>query len=212
MQSRGALGTGSPTVTVIGREQAEVGLEYVTVGNRVPGDYFITSGCGESDITVHAGSYHLALQQAGIEMCNIITYSSILPGIAREVPKPPELTHGAVMETIMGTATAEAGRLATAGIMLGWLYDKAGGRRYGGLVCEYNGHDPEEQATAQLQASLEELYTAGYAGRFFMEEKQVIVRSFVPRKRFGTVLVALCFVSYLWPLIGRERASLLEMR
>ena len=52
------------------------------IGCRIPKDFFITKGVGESDITVHAGSYHLALRQAGIEMCNIMTYSSILPGVA----------------------------------------------------------------------------------------------------------------------------------
>jgi hypothetical protein len=31
-------------------------------GNRIPVNYFITSGKGESDIAVHAGSYHLALK------------------------------------------------------------------------------------------------------------------------------------------------------
>lgn len=31
------------------------------VGNRIPYEFFICSGSGESDITVHAGSFHLAL-------------------------------------------------------------------------------------------------------------------------------------------------------
>ena len=43
-------------------------------GNRIPRDYFVTSGVGESDITVHAGSYHLALRAAGIEMANQLVY------------------------------------------------------------------------------------------------------------------------------------------
>lgn len=85
------------------------------VGNRIPRDYFVTSGIGESDITIHAGSYHLALKNAGIEMCNIITYSSILPGIAREIEKPRGLTHGSVMESIMAVSTAEKGGRATWG-------------------------------------------------------------------------------------------------
>ena len=53
----------------------------ILIGNRIPKDFFITKGKGESDITVHAGSYHLALKDANIEMCNIMTYSSILPKI-----------------------------------------------------------------------------------------------------------------------------------
>ncbi|MFW6371856.1 MAG: pyruvoyl-dependent arginine decarboxylase, partial [Bacteroidota bacterium] len=60
----------------------------LVIGNRIPKDYFITSGTGESDIAVHAGSYHLALKKAGIEMANIMTYSSILPQIANKTSRP----------------------------------------------------------------------------------------------------------------------------
>ena len=73
----------------------------ILIGCRVPKDYFVTKGHGESDITVHAGSYHLALKACDIEMCNIMTYSSILPKIANEIPRPKTLLHGQVMETIM---------------------------------------------------------------------------------------------------------------
>ena len=48
-------------------------LQGIVVGNRIPKDYFVTKGHGESDITVHAGSYHLALKQANIETFNIMT-------------------------------------------------------------------------------------------------------------------------------------------
>ena len=46
-------------------------MDHVVIGNRIPKDYFITKGTGESNIAVHAGSYHLALKAAGIEMANI---------------------------------------------------------------------------------------------------------------------------------------------
>ena len=51
----------------------------IIAGNRIPKDFFITGGIGQSDITVHAGSYHLALREAGIEPYNIMVYSSKLP-------------------------------------------------------------------------------------------------------------------------------------
>ena len=44
----------------------------LVVGNRIPKDYFVTSGIGESEITIHAGSYHVALRDAGIEKQNIM--------------------------------------------------------------------------------------------------------------------------------------------
>jgi arginine decarboxylase len=99
----------------------------LVVGNRIPRDYFIAKGSGQSDIAIHAGSFHLALLDAGISICNIMTYSSILPSIAREVERP-KLRHGSVMETIMAVAHATSEQFAVAGIIYGWLYDKQTGR------------------------------------------------------------------------------------
>ncbi len=174
----------------------------IAIGNRIPKDYFITRGKGQSDITVHAGSYHLALLEAGIEMCNIMTYSSILPSIARKVEKTGKLVHGSVMETIMAVANSENGVRATAGIIYGWLYDRITGERYGGLVCEYNGDKEEADAESQLRASLRELYENGYSERFDMDDITLISESFIPEKKYGTAVVALCFLNYLIPLAG----------
>lgn len=171
------------------------------IGNRVPKDFFITSGVGESNITIHAGSFHLALKDAGIEMCNVMQYSSILPAIANEIERPKELLHGSVMETIMATRSSEKGQLATVGIIFGWLYDKVTGKKYGGLVCEYNSNDSEKDAIKSLRSSLNELYTNGFDDKFDLRDVKVISKSFTPKKKFGTAIVALCFTSYEYPLI-----------
>ena len=96
----------------------------IIAGMRVPKTFFVTEGIGESDIAVHAGSYHLALKDAGIEMCNIMTYSSILPKIANEIKRPEKLIHGSVMETIMAVENVNKGKRGTVGIIFGWLYNK----------------------------------------------------------------------------------------
>ena len=36
------------------------------VGNLIPHTFFVTKGSGESDLELHAGSYHMALYDAGI--------------------------------------------------------------------------------------------------------------------------------------------------
>lgn len=156
---------------------------------------------GQSDITVHAGSYHLALKDAGIEMCNIMAYSSILPKIANEIQKPSELEHGSVMETISAVSTCEKSERATASIIFGWLYDKKTGEKYGGLVCEYNGSKTLEDAEAELRMSLNELYTNGFDDKFELREITINSKSIEPEKNFGTALVALCFVNYEVPII-----------
>ncbi|MHA2367018.1 MAG: pyruvoyl-dependent arginine decarboxylase, partial [Candidatus Hodarchaeales archaeon] len=73
----------------------------LVIGNKIPKDFFITSGYGESDICIHAGSYHLALKNAGIEKANILNYSSVLPSIANHIENPGSINYGSVMETIM---------------------------------------------------------------------------------------------------------------
>jgi arginine decarboxylase len=175
-------------------------LKGVLIGNRIPKDYFITQGYGESDITIHAGSYHLALKHAGIEMSNIMTYSSILPGIANEIVRPENLGHGAVMETIMAVSNGKKGEELSAGIIYGWLTDRDTGKRYGGLVCEHNGNYYESELKHRLQASLHELYYNGFEENYQLGETRMITQSFVPRKKFGTAIVALCFTNYLIPV------------
>lgn len=177
------------------------------IGNRRPRDFFRTAGVGESDITVHAGSYHLALLDAGIEMANIMTYSSILPATAREVAKPDRalFAHGEVMETITASATCGAGGTAVAGITFGWLYAEDGDCR-GGLVCEFNGADGEvpDDVPSHLGDMLDELHTHGYA-HLELRDRTTLVRSISPSKRFGTALVALCFLNYDIPVLEGAR-------
>lgn len=173
----------------------------VNIGNRIPKDYFITTGSGESNITIHAGSYHLALKDAGIEQYNIISYSSILPGIAKEIPIPKMQHHGSVMETISAVANSKKGKRATAGIIFGWLYNKKSKKRYGGLVCEYNGSCTEKKAEESLRSSLKELYKNGFSENYDLKEIKIITKSTVPKKNYGTAIVAICFTSYVVPIL-----------
>lgn len=181
--------------------QSMVEKSSILIGNRVPKDFFVTSGTGESDITIHAGSYHLALLNANIEHLNIMTYSSILPGIANKTNyNPRKIPHGAVLETICACRSVEKGQRATAAIIWGWLYDKKTGEKYGGLVCEYSDTGTECEAKTSLELSLNELYTNGYSEKYELKDIEFVSRSIVAQKKYGTALVALGFVSYEVPL------------
>lgn len=172
----------------------------ILIGNRVPRQYFVTSGKGESDITVHAGSYHLALRDAEIESANHIGYSSILPADAQEVlPRPYEIVHGEVMESITATATCQYGDTATAGLTWGWLYDRDG-KRHGGLVCEYGGSLSEQETKGHLAEMLAELHANGYQD-FALRDITVRTETVTPIKMYGTALVAICFISYEIPVV-----------
>jgi arginine decarboxylase len=181
-------------------------LENIIVGNRIPFHYFVTKGSGSSDLTIHAGSYHLALKAAGIEQSNIMTYSSILPSIATEIPRPGSFVHGAVMESILSVCTVNKGERATAGIIYGWLLDKKFPQiRYGGLVCEIYGDYSEEGIRNKLTLSLDELYFNGYSDDWQLGDPNFIIESFVSPKQYGTALAAICFVDYQEPVINPEK-------
>jgi arginine decarboxylase len=176
------------------------------IGCRIPHDYFVTKGVGESDITIHAGSYHLALKNAGIEMYNIMTYSSIMPKIANEIkkPDPSAIIHGSVMECIMAVAHSQKGKKATAGIIYGWLYDKVTGEKFGGLVCEHNGDYSLEEINKKLNASISELYYNGFSEKYDLRDIRVITDTISPEKRYGTALVSICFTNYVYPVINEQ--------
>lgn len=171
------------------------------LGNRIPHEFFITKGSGESDITIHAGSFHLALCNAGIGMKNIITYSSVLPAEARQIAMPERMKQGDVMEVIMATGHCRKGERITAGMAVAWLTNPGSGERVGGLVCELSGNYPVEEIQEKLRESMQEIYRHGYVA-YSLGELQLITESFVPHKQFGTALVALCFNSYLYPVIN----------
>ena len=179
----------------------------ILVGNRIPYQYFETSGTGESDIAIHAGSYHLALQNATIGQCNIMTYSSILPGVAEKVESPETLKQGAVLEAIMSVCHANKGEIATAGIICGWLIDQKTGKKHGGLVCEHAGNYDEPEIKQKLTASLDELFESGYADQYNMKDIDLLVETLIPVKKYGTALVALCFTSYYYPIIPDQALS-----
>jgi len=91
------------------------------------------------------------------------------------------------------------------GLSMAWLREKKTGFRYGGLVCEHSGNYNEAELERLLHLSLEELYTNGFEEDYTLNDVSIIKRSFVPLKTYGTVLVALCFTSYFYPIIEAIR-------
>ncbi len=178
--------------------------EHIVVGCRVPRSFFVATGTGQSNHDIHAGSYHLALRAAGVENYNHMRYSSILPGIAREVPKPATYTHGAVLETIAAQCDSTAGEIATAGIVYSWLIDPKTDHKYGGLVCERAAHLPEEDVKRLLETSLQEIYEDGYS-QYQLSTPRFIMSSFTPEKKHGTALAIIGFVDYVFPLVDRRK-------
>ena len=169
------------------------GKMVIRIGQRIPQSFFVAQGHGESDLAVHAGSFHMALRDAGIEMFNIMEYSSILPEGCREVPPPKNKVHGAVLECIMSKVTVGRGETGCAGIGYGFLRGPTG-LLHGGLVVERTG-GPEDIHDRCVE-SLRELWRNGY-DEYELSMVRVLASSVTPKLAHGTALVALCFVDYL---------------
>jgi arginine decarboxylase len=179
---------------------------YCEIGCRIPKDYFWVIGWGESDVGIETGSYDAALHMAGIENCNVMLYTSVLPPEAVELPELPNIHHGSVLEGIIAVQhTDKPGTQITAGLLLAKVYHVSNGSYLGGFACEYAGYDSVEQAEANLQEAMHQLFARRYPSRFYrLEFGKTVVRTFTPKKSFGTVLVGIGFASYLVPILESE--------
>jgi arginine decarboxylase len=175
---------------------------YLEIGCRIPKDYFWVIGWGESDVGIETGSYDAALTMAGIENYNVVLYTSVLPPEAVELEHLPEIHHGSVLEGIMAVQhTDKPGTRITAGLLLAKVYRKSGSY-LGGFACEYSANGSVEEAEANLHEAMEGLFKRRYSHAMYrLEFGKSVVRTFTPKKAFGTVLVGIGFSSYISPVL-----------
>ena len=159
------------------------------VGNLIPHTFFVTKGSGESDLELHAGSYHMALYDAGISDFNIMVYSSVLPATAHiasmdEIDLPP---FGSELKTILAVSHGQQDEFVSAGIVYAWMYaDENFDQKVGGLVCEVSGRYRIEELEARLIRVINDLHQKTYS-QYYLE------------KRYGTALAGLCFIDFQLP-------------
>jgi arginine decarboxylase len=183
----------------------KIGSNYLEIGCRIPKDYFWVIGWGESDVGIETGSYDAALTMAGIENFNVMLYTSVLPPEAVELPHLPAIHHGSVLEGIIAMQHTECpGKRITAGILLARVFRKSGSY-LGGFACEYAGHGTVEQAEANLHEAMNGLFARRYSSSLHrLELGKSVVRTFTPKRAFGTVLVGIGFSSYLSPVLKTD--------
>ena len=175
------------------------------VGNLIPNTFFITKGSGESDLEKHAGSYHMALFDAGISDFNIMTYSSVIPATAHlvtmdEIDLPP---FGSEMKTIMAVSHGYQDEFVSAGVVYAWMYkDENFDEKVGGLVCEVSGRYRIEELESRLIRVINDLHQKTYS-QYFLGELNFITEGIAIEKRYGTALAALCFIDFLQPVIEK---------
>tara|TARA_Y100000310_G_C20685859_1_gene818931 strand:- start:1254 stop:1841 length:588 start_codon:yes stop_codon:yes gene_type:complete len=174
-------------------------MNKMVVGSRVPRKYFITSGQGESNYSNSPGSFHLALNDAGIGGTNLVGYSSVLPADLGKVDLPGYIRHGSVLEGIFAIAHGRVGETVTAGIAYGGLHGDEG--LVGSIAAEYGGNLDPGDAREFLVSSLREMHGGCYPD-LRMGSWETITSSFRPKKPYGSAVVAIGFTEFEVPIIG----------
>ena len=181
------------------------------VGTRIPSAYFMTTGVGDTDLghgvdPWETGSYDLALLEAKIENFNVIQYTSVLPPEAKEIPIEEAqrfFHHGAVLEVIMANINGHKGDHLCAGIGRIQVRRKSDGVHIGGFAAEYEGHAKAEMAKGVLHESLTGIFSRRYSpDEYECFDEKFTIRDCVVKNRWGTVIAAIGFVSYILPAIN----------
>lgn len=163
--------------------------------NRIPHEYFITKGCGESEYEIHAGSYHIALYNADICNYNIQTYSSILPKDSTLIDiQDTNIPFGSELYTIMSCLHGESGDYLNCGIVIGDLYND--NEKIGSLVCEVVNKDISIDIKTRLDNAIFDLHKNTYWD-YKIENIRYLTNEMNVTKKYGTCLVTLCFYSFL---------------
>ena len=204
----------------------------IILGNRVPYEYFITTGKGQSaagseGLPYETGSYDAALNDAGIQNTNVIEYTSVMPTEAKEISKEEGLKRiqwGEVMECIKAQSNGKKGSKVSAAVMTTTITDPKG-KYLGGFACEYSGSGTRKAAEDSL---LESIYgmikRRGYGnikgelqiykdnktdtgfiihpGKIFVYEHMDVV------EEHGTVFAVICFVSYKFPTMMKTKTRI----
>ena len=206
-------------------------MKELILGNRVPYEYFITSGAGSSNVgseglPYETGSYDEALTKAGIENANIIEYTSVIPTDSKQISKEKGLKRiqwGEVLECIKAQANGEKGKYISSAVMTTNVYDPKG-RFLGGFACEYSGSGSKKEAEKSLESSIDGIIerrnlgkTKGGAkmykdnitdkGYKYHPGKIFVYEGLDVKDDHGTVLTAICFVSYKFPDLSGSRKT-----
>ncbi len=114
----------------------------------VPKQVFFTKGVGKHATRLQ--SFELALRKAGIEKCNLVRVSSILPPDCKIIPKSRGLTAlepGQITFVVLAEAsTNEPSRMVGAGI---GVAQPAQGHQYG-YISEHHGFGIRQQRLADM--------------------------------------------------------------
>ena len=205
----------------------------IILGNRVPYEYFITKGKGESNagsegLPYETGSYDAALFEAGIQNANVIEYTSVMPTDSKQISKEEGLKRlqwGEVLECIKAQSNGKKGSKISAAVITTSVIDPKG-KYLGGFAVEYAGSGTKQDAEASLAKSITGIIERrGYGkakggGNLKLYKDNITDNGYKihPGKIFeyenldvtkehGSVFTAICFVSYKFPTLNKSKAK-----
>ena len=201
------------------------------LGNRIPHEYFLTTGHGESNVgsdglPYETGSYDAALNDAGIQNANVIEYTSVLPKEAIEIPRAEGLKRivwGEVLEVIKAQRNGSRNANISAAVMITTIHDPTG-NYLGGFACEYSGAGSRKDAEESLLHSIEGMIERRGFGKIIGTSrlyhdmktnkkftihagKTFVYDSLHVKKDHGSVFAAICFVSHVYPVLDQRHVS-----
>ncbi|KYH38656.1 MAG: hypothetical protein AYL31_010990 [Candidatus Bathyarchaeota archaeon B26-1] len=151
----------------------------------IPEEFFVTGGKAVSSVS-KLNAFDLALKDAGIEHCNIVKVSSILPPNCREVDRKP-LPIGAITYAVLARMDGSSGSTISAGIA--WAHEE--NNSYG-IVAEAKGYMDEKTMRGVLKSRIEEMARA--RGIKIGKIKYRIETMKVPPEKYGCAVVALVYL------------------
>jgi arginine decarboxylase len=205
----------------------------IILGNRVPYEYFMTKGKGESNagsegLPYETGSYDAALTDAGIQNTNVIEYTSVMPTESKEISKEEGLKRlhwGEVLECIKAQSNGKKGSKISSAVMTTSVTDPKG-KYLGGFACEYSGAGSRPDAEASLLESIEGIIQRrGYGsmkgsahlqmykdnvtdnGYKIHPGKIFVYENLDVKESHGSVFTAICFVSYKHPTLSKSNTT-----
>jgi len=189
-------------------------MKKIEIASRIPKKYVVVSGAGQSSFGPgidpwETAAYDLALLDAGIENCNIVKYTSVIPPESEVISYQEAYDlglfhHGMALECIMAQVNGNQGQHICAGVGRAEVF--CDGKLVGGFAAEYEGYGSQKLAEKKLKEALAGIFERRYkkhAG-FWMDNMEFTTRDLVIDEQYGTVLVALCFVTFLVPQIDRR--------
>lgn len=205
----------------------------IILGNRVPYEYFITKGKGESNtgsegLPYETGSYDAALFEAGIQNANVIEYTSVMPTDSKQISKEEGLKRlqwGEVLECIKAQSNGKKGSKISAAVITTSVIDPKG-KYLGGFAVEYAGSGTKQDAEASLAESITGIIERrGYGklkggGNLKLYKDNITDNGYKIHpgkifeyenldvtKEYGSVFTAICFVSYKIPTLNKSKAK-----